>query len=48
MESFVEHLAREGVAIVAGPGKRSGAKGSLLSVYFDDPDGNLVEVGNGL
>jgi catechol 2,3-dioxygenase-like lactoylglutathione lyase family enzyme len=42
------HLQREGIAIVAGPGERSGATGTILSVYFHDPDGNLVEVSNRL
>ena len=44
----VAHLAREGVAIVDGPGERAGATGSILSVYFKDPDGNLVELSNRL
>ncbi len=35
-----------GIEIVEGPGERQGATGMLLSVYFRDPDGNLVEVGN--
>jgi catechol 2,3-dioxygenase-like lactoylglutathione lyase family enzyme len=45
---IVAHLAREGVEIVAGPGERAGATGPILSVYFRDPDGNLVEVSNQL
>jgi catechol 2,3-dioxygenase-like lactoylglutathione lyase family enzyme len=44
----VGHLRGEGVAIVAGPGERSGATGTILSVYFHDPDGNLVEISNRL
>ncbi|HTV70105.1 MAG TPA: VOC family protein [Rhizobiaceae bacterium] len=43
---MVEHLAREGVAVIDGPGERAGATGPILSVYFKDPDGNLVEVSN--
>jgi catechol 2,3-dioxygenase-like lactoylglutathione lyase family enzyme len=39
-------LRREGIAIVDGPGERAGATGPLASVYFKDPDGNLVEVSN--
>lgn len=39
-------LAHEKVAIVNGPGERDGATGTILSVYFNDPDGNLVEVSN--
>ena len=46
MEEIVAHLAEAGVAIVDGPGERGGATGPILSVYFHDPDGNLVEVSN--
>lgn len=46
IEEVVEHLRREGVSIVDGPGRRDGATGPILSVYFNDPDGNLVEVSN--
>ena len=45
---IVAHLGRESVEIVAGPGEREGATGPILSVYFRDPDGNLVEVSNRL
>jgi catechol 2,3-dioxygenase-like lactoylglutathione lyase family enzyme len=46
MAAVVEELGRAGVAIVDGPEQRSGATGPILSVYFHDPDGNLVEVSN--
>lgn len=46
MDAVVEHLLREGVGIVEGPDQRAGAIGTILSVYFRDPDGNLVEVSN--
>lgn len=39
-----EHLAACGVAIIDGPGPRSGAIGEIQSIYFRDPDGNLIEV----
>ena len=42
------HLWACGVAIEQGPVPRTGATGKLLSVYFRDPDGNLVEVSNRL
>ncbi len=40
------HLARCGVKIVAGPGPRAGAIGTIQSVYIRDPDQNLVEISN--
>ncbi|NDY42611.1 hypothetical protein G3N55_07110 [Dissulfurirhabdus thermomarina] len=38
------HLEREGIPVVEGPVRRSGALGPMTSVYLRDPDGNLVEV----
>lgn len=37
-------LQANGVAIEVGPVERTGARGPMMSVYFRDPDGNLVEV----
>lgn len=37
-------LRREGVEIEAGPVARTGALGPMRSLYFRDPDGNLLEV----
>ena len=37
-------LAANGVAIEVGPVERTGARGPMMSVYFRNPDGNLVEV----
>ncbi|MGD1868303.1 MAG: VOC family protein [Neomegalonema sp.] len=39
-----EHLRQTGVAIEEGPVARTGATGALTSLYFRDPDGNLLEV----
>lgn len=44
MADIVRHLKAEGVAIEVGPSERSGALGPIVSVYFRDPDRNLVEV----
>ena len=37
-------LQANGVAIEVGPVERTGARGPMMSVYFRDPDDNLVEV----
>ncbi|REJ35546.1 MAG: VOC family virulence protein, partial [Bacillota bacterium] len=48
LSDVVAHLQSAGVAIVEGPVQRTGATGPILSVYFRDPDGNLIEVANQL
>ncbi len=42
------HLADCGVTVTEGPVQRTGAQGPILSVYFRDPDRNLIEVSNRL
>jgi len=44
LDDVIARLAREHITIEAGPVARRGALGPLRSVYFRDPDGNLVEV----
>ncbi|MCL4743980.1 MAG: VOC family protein [Burkholderiaceae bacterium] len=44
LDEVIAHLAREAIALEAGPVARRGALGALRSIYFRDPDGNLVEV----
>jgi catechol 2,3-dioxygenase-like lactoylglutathione lyase family enzyme len=46
LDEVIAHLERESVEILDGPGERAGATGPIASVYFKDPDGNLVEVSN--
>lgn len=46
LEQVIAHLQRCGVAILEGPVARTGATGTIRSVYFRDPDGNLIEVSN--
>jgi catechol 2,3-dioxygenase-like lactoylglutathione lyase family enzyme len=38
------HLQSLGVPITEGPVRRTGATGPITSVYFRDPDSNLIEV----
>lgn len=44
IEAVIAHLEECGVAIEQGPVPRFGALGRMMSVYFRDPEGNLVEV----
>ena len=46
LAEVVEHLRRCEVPVVAGPGPRAGAIGTMRSVYIRDPDQNLVEISN--
>ena len=44
LDTVIGHLRDCGVAIEEGPVERTGAAGILRSVYFRDPDDNLIEV----
>lgn len=44
ISEVITHLKSNGVIIEEGPGTRTGALGPITSVYFRDPDANLVEV----
>jgi catechol 2,3-dioxygenase-like lactoylglutathione lyase family enzyme len=46
LADVLSHLAKCGVAVIDGPVQRTGATGPILSVYFRDPDMNLIEVSN--
>jgi catechol 2,3-dioxygenase-like lactoylglutathione lyase family enzyme len=46
LEDVIAHLKSCGVVIAEGPVRKTGALGPMMSVYFRDPDGNLVEVSN--
>ena len=40
----IDRLKALGVRVEKGPVERTGALGSMTSVYLRDPDGNLIEV----
>jgi catechol 2,3-dioxygenase-like lactoylglutathione lyase family enzyme len=44
LDEVIARLRAEAIALEAGPVPRRGAVGALRSIYFRDPDGNLVEV----
>jgi catechol 2,3-dioxygenase-like lactoylglutathione lyase family enzyme len=46
ISEVIAHLNSCGVRLVGGPVERNGARGMMMSVYFRDPDLNLVEVSN--
>ena len=46
VSEVIAHLNPSGVRLVGGPVERNGARGMMTSVYFRDPDLNLVEVSN--
>ncbi len=46
IEDVVAHLEACGVTVIEGPVPKTGATGALTSIYFRDPDNNLIEVSN--
>ena len=43
--TMLEKLWKAGVAVELATVIRKGARGEMESIYFRDPDGNLVEIG---
>lgn len=46
LSAVLQHLQVCGVPVEEGPVARTGAVGEIHSVYFRDPDHNLIEVSN--
>ncbi|MEO1592471.1 MAG: VOC family protein [Cyanobacteria bacterium J06632_22] len=42
----IDHIEHCGVKVLEGPVQRTGATGTITSVYIRDPDNNLIEISN--
>ncbi len=46
LPAVIQRLQDHDIAVIEGPVQRTGAPGPIQSIYFRDPDGNLIEVSN--
>lgn len=46
LEMVLKQFENQGIIVIEGPVKRTGASGAINSVYINDPDGNLIEISN--
>ncbi|MGH7864054.1 MAG: VOC family protein [Candidatus Binataceae bacterium] len=44
MDAVARHLGERGVTVIGEPSMRYGAHGMGLSIYINDPEGNVVEL----
>jgi catechol 2,3-dioxygenase-like lactoylglutathione lyase family enzyme len=44
IDALLAHVRACGVTMLEGPVARTGALGTMTSIYFRDPDSNLIEV----
>ena len=43
-DRLIDHLRAQCIEVLEGPVVKSGALGPIISIYFNDPDKNLIEV----
>ena len=43
---WINKFKKLNIKIISGPIERIGANGRLISIYCNDPDGNLIEISN--
>lgn len=46
LNQLIDQLKAQQIMIEEGPVNRTGACGDIISVYFRDPDHNLIEISN--
>jgi hypothetical protein len=46
VEEVIRQFGKCGTTVLEAPVKRTAATGPIRSVYFHDPDGNLIVVSN--
>ncbi|MEB6668238.1 VOC family protein [Acinetobacter vivianii] len=46
LNEVIAHLQAQQIEIIEGPVQRTGTMGKILSIYFRDPDQNLIEISN--